>query len=67
MRVFHVFLRIPRTVHVVKPIVKPLKFRQSLAGESIAMREPCTILLHCPHSSKLKIFLLRMLLDCPRE
>ena len=38
---------------------------QSLAGESIAMREQCTIPLHCPQSRKLKIRLLLMLLYYP--
>ena len=31
---------------------------QSLTGESIAMREPCTIPLHCPQSSRLRLCLL---------
>ena len=36
---------------------------QSLVEKSIAMREPCTIPLHCPQSSKLKISFLHILLD----
>ena len=64
-------LRILRTVPIVKTYCCTVEvYSQSLAGESIAMREPCTIRLHYPQSSKLKIYLLRMLLVsslCPKE
>ena len=55
---------IPRTPHIDKIYCLAFKVKnQSLAGESFAVFEPCTVPLHCVRSSKLKIRLLRMLLD----
>ena len=57
-------LRIPRTPHFVKIYCLAFEVKnQSFAEEPIAMRLSCTIPLHCPQSGKLKIRLLRMLLD----
>ena len=58
------------TPHIAKIFCLAFEVKNpSLDGESIAMREPCTIPLHSSQSSKLKTHLLRMLLDslweCP--
>ena len=55
---------LPRVPPIVKTYCYAVEVQsQSLAGDAIAMREPCTNPLHCRQSSKLRIRLLRMLLE----
>ena len=63
-----VLLRIPRTTPIVKTYCYAVAVEsQSLTGESIAMQRALHYHIALPTISKLKIYLLRMLLDSLRR